>query len=125
VLSPTEAATRQRGRDLQRVMRAAAAMQGIYSDEGIAEAVGAHRNTVAGWWKGATPEPENLRRFASATGLSVGELRAFVYDGADPPVLDWTSSAALEGARRDRLSQDGASHDTPDGPPSRRPRSSA
>lgn len=124
VLSLSEQAARHRGQDLRRVMRAAAALRGIYDDSAIADAVGVHRNTVSGWWKGATPEPETLRRFATATGLSVEELRAFVYDETDPPHLDWTTAAVLEGARRDQVRRDSEDPDTPARPPGQRHRDS-
>lgn len=94
MLSPEEAATRQRGQDLHRVMRAAAAMAGIFEDIEIADAVGVHRNTVAGWWKGATPAPDVLRRFATATGVSLADLSAFVYYDGPAPVVDWPTGEA-------------------------------
>lgn len=91
MLSPTEAAARHRGQELRRVMRAAAAMRGIYDDLAIADAVGVHRNTVSGWWKGATPEPDTLLRFAEATGLPIDELARFVHYGGPPPRLGWVT----------------------------------
>ena len=93
MLSPTEQAALSRGQDLRRVMRAAAAMDGVYDDLAIADAVGAHRNTVSAWWKGATPEPATLRRFAERFGMSVEELAAFVYYDGPPPALGWPTSA--------------------------------
>lgn len=89
MLSPTEVAARDRGQELRRVMRAAGAMNGLYDDLSIADAAGVHRNTVAGWWKGATPEPSSLQRLSEATGLALEDLAAFVYYGGPAPRLEW------------------------------------
>lgn len=117
VLSPTEEAARHRGQELRRVMRAAAAMHGIYDDLAIADAVGVHRNTVSGWWKGATPEPDTLLRFAEATGLPIDELARFVHYGGPPPRLGWVTSEQRSEAA---AWQEQAARDS-DGPPPPRP----
>lgn len=94
MLSPSEAAARYRGQELRRVMRAAAAMHGVYDDLAIADAVGAHRNTVSAWWRGSQPEPLTLRRFAERFGLSIEALSAFVYYGGPPPTIEWPTGTA-------------------------------
>lgn len=50
VLSPVEAAAVAHGQIFKRLIRAAAAMQGIYDDVELAKSVHVHRRTVAGWW---------------------------------------------------------------------------
>ena len=94
MLSPAEAATRERGLDLKRVMRAAAARADLYDDVAIAAAVGVSRNSVGNWWKGAVPEPETLRRFAIATGIPTGQLADFVYYGGPAPTIEWPTGTA-------------------------------
>lgn len=87
MLSPTEAVAAERGATFKRVVRAAAAMQGIYDDARLAEATEVTRGTVIGWWRGAQPTPPRLRAIAGATGLSVDELIAFTYYEGPPPRL--------------------------------------
>ena len=106
VLSPAEAQSRARGAEFKRVVRAAAALQGLYDDSAIGDSVHRSRATVAGWWKGAQPSPETLAEIAAATGLSVDELTRFVYFGGPAPRLvapgSPADSAVQEGIRRDR-----------------------
>ena len=106
VLSPAEVESRTRGAELKRVIRAAAALHGLYDDSAIGERVHRSRATVAGWWKGAQPSPDTLAEIAAATGLSVDELTRFVYfDGPAPRLVAPGSpvdSAVQEGIRRDR-----------------------
>jgi transcriptional regulator with XRE-family HTH domain len=87
MLSQAEAAAAQRGQLLKRYVRAAAAMQGIYDDVTLGEAVGVQRGAVLGWWRGSRPSPMTLRDLADATGLAVDELAAFVYYDGVPPRL--------------------------------------
>lgn len=84
-------AVRPSGHDLQVVLRTAAASRGIFSDIDLAEASGVHRNTVTGWWKGATMQTDAVRRVAAATGLSEAELSAYVHYGGPPPTIVWPS----------------------------------
>lgn len=119
MLSPTEAAARHRGEELRRVLRAAAAMRGLYDDQAIADASGVHRNTVSGWWKGATPEPLTLQRFADATGVPIEELSAFVHYGGPPPRLGWTTP---EQRAESQDWQERAARDSDAPPPPRPPR---
>lgn len=122
MLSPAETAARVRGRDYKRVMRAAAAVHGLYDDVAIAKELGVSRNTVGAWWKGALPEPDTLRRFADATDLSVEELWRFVYSDGPAPLIDWTTAGVLGGDQRGRTRQGGEAPNTPVPPPGRPPR---
>lgn len=124
MLSPAELAAVERGQLLKRYVRSAAALQGLYDDVAIGDAVGRTRMAVGQWWRGARPEPATLRRLAEATGLSIDELSRFVYYDGPPPRLDATTSAVLEGARRDLATQDVEGPDTPPEPPVRPPRGS-
>lgn len=67
------------GQVLKRHIRAAAALQDIYGDTAIADAVGVQRGAVRGWWAGSKPKPPTLRAIAKVTGLSTDELTRFVY----------------------------------------------
>lgn len=86
------------GIDFKRLIRAAAAMRGLYDDKAIGEAVGRSRNTVAAWWKGTRPEPDTLAELASTTGLDADDLFAWVYRGGEPPP---SGPAGLAGGRGD------------------------
>lgn len=96
MLSPAEAAAVARGLQLKRYIRAAAAMQGIYDDAALGEAVRVHRRTVAGWWQGSRPSPETLRQLAEATGLQVDELGRFIYYDGPPPHLPGSEEAEAQ-----------------------------
>lgn len=102
VLSPVDAAARDRGQALKRCVRAAAALRGLYDDTAIAEAVGVNRGAVGAWWDGAQMKPDTIQRMAEATGLSFGELTEYVYLGGPLPRLPEPSGPAglREGVRR-------------------------
>jgi hypothetical protein len=125
VLSPIEAEARHRGRDLKRYIRAAAALNEIYDDVALADAVGVGRGAVAGWWIGAQIKPENLRQLADTTGLAPEELSRFVYWSGPPPRLQ-RDDLALEpiraGAQQAQLLLDDADPGTPPSLPQQRPR---
>jgi len=127
VLSPAEAAALGRGQTLKRYVRAAAALSGLYDDTAIGDALKVNRGAVAGWWTGARPQPDTLRRLARLTGLSFDELTEYVYFEGPPPALPATDPATLpvlEGARRGRLRRAGQAPDTPAPRPAPRPRGS-
>ena len=87
MLSPNEAAAFERGQLFKRHIRAAAALNELYDDSAIADAVGRRRAAVGNWWVGAKPDPEALLRLADVTGFALAELTRFVYRGrsaADP-----------------------------------------
>lgn len=103
VISPAEI----RGHDLKRYVRAAAALRGLYDDKAIARRVQRSPNTVAGWWRGARPDPESLAAIADVTGLSSEELVQYVYFDGPAPVIQpgAAGSAFQEGIRRDQERQ--------------------
>lgn len=117
MLSPTEMLRMERGSELKRFVRAAAALHELYDDTAIAEAVGRTRIAVGQWWQGARPEPETLRQLAEATGLSLDELSSFVYYDGPPPRLEpltgGAESGVQEGIRRDREHQSRADQPEP------------
>jgi hypothetical protein len=118
MLSPAELGRLERGAEWKRYLRAAAALRDLYNDTSIGEAVGRSRIAVGKWWQGARPEPETLRQFAEATGLSLEELAAFVnYDGPPPRLAGCVETAAesgvQEGIRRDREHQPRADRPEP------------
>jgi transcriptional regulator with XRE-family HTH domain len=87
-----------RGQTFKRHVRAAAAMQELYDDVSIADAVGVSRAAVAAWWRGAQPSPATIRRIADATGLPVDDLMAFVHYDGPPPVLPFPLEDEAEAA---------------------------
>lgn len=126
VLTPAEAAALVRGQIMKRVVRAAAALNDIFDDAGLAAEVEVGRGAVAGWWSGAQPSAPTIFRIATATGLSPEELTRFVYFDGPPPVLPAPESpvaaSVQEGLRRDQEHQQPGGHDTPSPSPKRRPR---
>lgn len=122
VLSPTEAANRDRGLDLKRHVRAAAAMHGLYEDTAIATAVGVGRGTVLGWWRGSKPEPATLRHLAEVTGFDPEELATFVYWDGPPPRQPSGLAGLRLGAERGQKPPDDEAPDTPAQSPERPPR---
>lgn len=96
-----------RGEEFKRVVRAAAALRGIYSDADLARAVGVSRMAVAGWWSGAKPDAASVRAISSVTGLDELEVHRYV-NFEDEPVPNLVqpesaaSEAVAEGLRRDR-----------------------
>lgn len=130
VLSPLEAEARDRGRDLKRYIRAAAALRGLYDDTAIGAAVEVNRGAVSRWWDGAQMKPETMQRLADATGLKFEDIARFVYFGDRPPDLPEASSlpgasgpAGLrEGARRAETHPDVAAPGMPARSPVRPPR---
>ena len=87
MLSPVEAAALDRGQALKRYVRAGAALNDLYDDTALADAVGVQRGAVRGWWTGAQMQPDTIRRVAKVTGLSPDELTRFVYFDGPPPTL--------------------------------------
>lgn len=128
MLSPIEAAALDRGQTLKRHVRAAAAMNDLYDDTAIGNAVGLGRAAVMGWWRGAKPKGETLFRLAYATGLSADELTRFLYADGPPPALPAPGSPAVssvqEGLRRDQERQQHEDPDKPAPSPTRPPRGS-
>lgn len=104
VLSPGEAADAAdlaRGRDLKRIVRAAAALREIYTDTALAKATKVTRGAVLGWWGGAQMAPDTIHYTADATGLSRDELTEYVHYGGPLPRLPGpTDLPVLEGGRR-------------------------
>jgi len=123
VLSPVEAAARDRGITVKRYVRAAAALRDLFDDTAIAEVVGVNRGAVAGWWKGAQMTPDTIRNLAEATGLSVDELTRFIYYAGPPPRLPEASGLAglREGVRRAEEPPSAEAPDTPVRSPERPP----
>jgi hypothetical protein len=115
VLSPAEAAKRLRGRDLKRYLRAAAALNELYDDTTLADAIGVGRGALDGWWTGAQMKPDNIREAAKVTGLSPEGLTQFLYFGGPPPKLPTPSGPAglQEGVRRAEERRDDEGPDTP------------
>jgi len=101
VLAQNELARATRGEDFKRLVRAAAALVGIYDDKALAEAVGRQRNTVAGWWRGAKPEPDTIQPLGRVTRLDADELYRYLYLGGPVPRL------AQPGSPADRALQEG------------------
>jgi transcriptional regulator with XRE-family HTH domain len=128
VLSPSEAAVKLRGQILKRYVRAAAAMNDLFDDAALADAVGIGRGAIAGWWRGAQPSGQTIFRLAAVTGLSADELTRFVYDDGGPPSLpapgSWTASSVQEGLRRDQSHQPLEDPEPPLPSPGRQPRGS-
>lgn len=87
MLSQSERVAFDRGQDLKRYVRAAAALRGVFDDVTLGDRVGRTRNTIGKWWAGAKPEPDALHRIAQETDLSADELIRFVYFDGPPPVL--------------------------------------
>ena len=123
VVSLAEDPILARGRQLKRYVRAAAALQGLYDDTAIGEAVGVNRGAVAAWWDGAQMKPETIRRLADVLGLSVEDITRFVYfDGPMPTLPEPSGPAGLrEGVRRAEERPDDATPGTPSPSPERRP----
>jgi hypothetical protein len=123
VLSAAESAAQLRGRHLKRVVRAAAALNELYDDVAIGEAVQVSRGAVGSWWGGAQMQPDTIRRLAEATGLSPDELTRFVYFDGTPPVLPSPAILpVLEGDRRARERLADTAQDTPSPKPARQTR---
>lgn len=128
VLSPVEAAALERGLVLKRYVRAAAAMNDLYDDASLGDAVGISRGAVAGWWRGAKPTAESIFLLSHVIGLSPDELTHFLYDDGPPPSLPGAgspvASSVQEGLRRDQAHQQPADPDTPSPSPGPRTRGS-
>lgn len=122
MLSTPETTALERGQTLKRVVRAAAALHGLFDDSAIADAVGMRRGAVAGWWEGAHMRPETIAELSAVTGLSFSELTSFVYLGGPPPQLPASGPSGLqEGVRRAREHLAGEDPDMPAQLPGRRP----
>lgn len=103
VLSPQAQIAHDRGRVLKQYLRAAAALNDLYDDTALGEAVGMTRAAVKGWWTGAQMKPDTLGDVARITRLSVDQLMSFVYRGGPPPTLpDPANLPVLEGIRQAR-----------------------
>ena len=89
------------GEDFKRLVRAAAALVGLYDDTSLADAIGSGRNTLRGWWNGAKPSPDMLTDLAEATRLDPDELYRHVYRGGPMPRL------AVPGSPADQALQEG------------------
>lgn len=87
MLSAQEAAALDRGQTFKRFMRAVAALNGIYDDKTLGEAVGRNRAAVGNWWTGARPDAEVLFKIEETTGVSAAELVRFLYDDGPPPAM--------------------------------------
>jgi transcriptional regulator with XRE-family HTH domain len=128
VLSPGEAAAKLRGQILKRYVRAAAALNDLFDDAALADAVGLGRGAIAGWWRGAQPSGATIFRLADVTGLSPDELTRFVYQDGPPPTLPAAGSALVssvqEGLRRGLGYQLPEEPGTPSPSPRRQPRGS-
>lgn len=128
VLTPAEAATKLRGQILKRYVRAAAAMNDLFDDAALADALGLSRGALAGWWSGAQPSGPTIFRLAGVTGLSPDELTRFVYQDGPPPRLPAPGSpvdtSVQEGLRRDQERQQPEGRDTLPPSPTRQPRGS-
>jgi transcriptional regulator with XRE-family HTH domain len=128
VLSPVEAAAKLRGQVLKRYVRAAAALNDLFDDAALADAVGLGRGAIAGWWRGAQPSGSAIFRLADVTGLSPDELTRFVYQDGPPPTLPSAGSALVssvqEGLRRGLGYQPPEEPGTPSPSPQRQPRGS-
>ena len=124
MLSEQEADALARGQLFKRVIRAAAALNELYDDVSIGEAVGVGRGAVAGWWTGSRASPETIYRIADVTGLSADELHRFLYADGPPPTLPAggspVASGVQEGLRRDQQRPPSVGPDMPG--PSPRPR---
>lgn len=94
VLSPAESQALERGQALKRYVRSAAALNGLFDDTALGEAVGRTRITVGQWWRGARPEPDAIARIADVTGLSTDELTRFVYFDGRPPTIEGLAGEA-------------------------------
>lgn len=123
VLSPVEAARRERGRALKRYIRAAAARRDLYDDTALGEAIGLSRGAVGAWWDGAQMKPDSIQRLAEVIGVSFEELTRFVYLNGRPPELPLPSGPAglQEGVRRGEERPDVEVPDMPARSPGRRP----
>jgi hypothetical protein len=127
VLSTAEAAALDRGQTLKRYVRAAAALNGLYDDTAIGDAVEVNRGAVSRWWDGAQMKPDTIRRLSEVTGLSFDELTRFVYlDGPPPalPIPERVSRAGSDAEHRDSLLEQGRDPEAdgePDDEPDRRP----
>ena len=128
VLSPIEAAAFDRGQTFKRYVRAAAAMNELYDDVAIGDAVGVSRGAVGKWWGGAKPQPPVVFRLADVTGLSADELIRYLNADGPPPRLPAVGSpeesSVQEGLRRDRQSQQPEVPDKPETSPVRPTRGS-
>lgn len=120
MLSPQQ----QRGDTFRRVVAGAAALRGIYTNDGLAEAAGVSRGTVTGWWGGALPKAETVPGIVRATGLDRQELIDWVYYEGPLPHLpqpvDEEAQDRAESAERSHRARpaDGASEEPP-APPSK------
>ena len=89
---PTPAALTT-GDRLRRTIRAAAALRGIYDedgDHGLAATVGIHRDTMQKWWNDkTTPTVVSLMRVAKGLDLPIALLLA-VLQGQELPHLSFT-----------------------------------
>ena len=94
MLAQTELARATRGEDFKRLVRAAAALVGIYDDSALADAIGRQRQTVSHWWMGAQPKPDALADLAETTGLDFDEMFRYVYRGGPVPRLAQPGSPA-------------------------------
>ena len=123
MLSLVELQRFERGAEVKRVVRAAAALREMYDDTAIAAAVGMTRIAVGKWWQGARPEPDALARLADATGLSFEELATFVYrDGPPPAIVQPGSPADMATAEAVRLDLERQQHADLTGLPASPPR---
>lgn len=77
----------QRGHEMKRYVRAAAAMRGIFEDRALATRAEVSERTVSGWWRGAVPKHEALDSIARTTGLARDELVDWLYYDGPPPRL--------------------------------------
>jgi hypothetical protein len=128
VLSPIEAAALLRGQILKRVVRAAAALNDLFDDVALGDAVGVGRGAVGRWWVGAQPSGPTIFRLASVTGLSPDELTRFVYFDGPPPTLPAAgspvASSVQEGLRQDQELQQREDPGMPQPSPKPQPRGS-
>lgn len=114
-----------RGQEYKRVLRAAAALNGMFTDSAIAKVVGIGRAAVGNWWMGSRPEPPQALRLAKATGIPKDELFSYLYEDGPPPALPEPGSVARAsveaGAQRGRRRQQRRVQDRPSPRPPRRP----
>ena len=73
--------------DVKRVVRAAAALRGLYDDTAIGRVVGRTGVTVSRWWQGQLPDARTLLQLAQAIGLDYEELAKFWIGSGPPPTL--------------------------------------
>lgn len=109
VLAPAAATRPAWTAEFQYVIRARAALVGLFDDTSIARAIGRRRETVAGWWKGARPDPDTLAELADALGLSRAELFGWVYLGGPQPAITPSNQEQEAAVREARLWADNES----------------